>query len=342
MQIDRLGGVRIRRVRCGDRGAPCRLRQRRSSRSHYRDDHIPVLDDGRLPSGGLSLPRHAARVRGRCGVGGHRPRPRGERRRGGRLSPLTRYSVAFGQTVLSPGRTDHPRRVSRRSTCRPPAAVSGHRRHARRRLPALAPDGSLLITVVFTKTTGALALIDPDTGTIERELPVDIGLPVCASPAGPDHVVFPRPVGAEPYGPGGAEIIRAAVDGTDESVVGHIPAYCWANDVGASAEGASLAAGVYCGTRDRRSQQRPLRGFDGRRPQRPWWPRTLLAPVEMTPFNIGTRRGRPDGTQVAYHRFDPALPEAGSVIFTVAVDDGIPQARSGPHHFGPSFSPTGG
>lgn len=113
--------------------------------------------------------------------------------------------------------------------------------------PTWRPDRSLLVTVVDAPGSGALAVADPDSGDITEELPIELGDPVCAAPAGPDHVVFPRPVGADTYGPGGAEIVRASLDGTEVEVVGHIPPYCWANDVAVSADGTALAAGVYCG-----------------------------------------------------------------------------------------------
>jgi hypothetical protein len=107
-------------------------------------------------------------------------------------------------------------------------------------------DGTLLVTTFPDSGDPALAVVEPSTGASEV-LPVELGGAVCAVPAGADQVVFPRPVGRRTYGSGGAEIIRISLDGTGEEVVGHIPSYCWANDLAVSPDGSALAAGVYCG-----------------------------------------------------------------------------------------------
>lgn len=111
--------------------------------------------------------------------------------------------------------------------------------------PRFLADGRLLV-LLDDGDASEVAVADPATGAVDEVLPVGIGTPSCPAPAGPDHVVFPRPLGAEPYGPEGAVVVRMRLDGSDEEVVGSVAGGCWPLDVSADVAGEQLAAGVVC------------------------------------------------------------------------------------------------
>jgi hypothetical protein len=205
--------------------------------------------------------------------------------------------------------------------------------------PRWRADGSLMVTVVHSESSGSLAVADIETGETGDPLPVRLGLPVCASPAGPDAVVFVRPVG-ETYGAGGAEVIRADTHDRSERVVGHIPPYCWANDLDASPDGSALAAGVLCGPEVSAEQNALYVGSM----------RDDLAPLVAdntadTAYGQTFQYWRPswsaDGSAIAFHRIDPARPSgnrASVEIYDASGDEADPRhGLSSPALSGPSL-----
>lgn len=195
--------------------------------------------------------------------------------------------------------------------------------------PAWLPDGRLVVTWTHDDGTVAVAEVDPQTGITEDLFP--LAEAVCVEPAGPDHLVVARAVG-EPYGPGGAEVVRMRTDGSGEEVVGHIPPYCHANDVAVSPDGQQLAAGVYCGpealdaiglytgTLDDDLAPRVAEGPDGGDP--------------ATRFQYWHPSWSADGALIAYHRTDGGATPPG--IFTVEATGGDPEPRG--RGTTPSFS----
>ena len=203
--------------------------------------------------------------------------------------------------------------------------------------PQWLPGGDLVATV--EADGGTLVRVEPTTGAV-APLPVDLGGAVCAAPAGPDHVVFPRAIG-ESYGPGGSEIVRAALDGSTSEVVGHVPGLCYANEIRATAGGDRIAAGVLC---------EPDRSGAG------IWVGSLdddLAPlVAENPPGTTTPDGSQywsptwsaDGSAIAYQRSDQTGPRSASGhIWLADGTDGRTALVTRTEAWQPSLSPpTGG
>ena len=186
--------------------------------------------DRRLPLPRLRRPRRAAGdqiVRRRP-----RRRDRGGRGRHPRRGPSQRLDVtAAGAVAWSEAATTARRR--RRSSGRPAGRPVPSR--AIGPVPRWLADGRRPRHLAAGDGTAGSPSSTRRPGRRRRPPRSTSGHGAAPAPAGPDHVVFPRPMG-EPYGPEGAEVVRAAWTAPTRRSSAVSPAACcapWTSAAGA-------------------------------------------------------------------------------------------------------------
>jgi hypothetical protein len=180
--------------------------------------------------------------------------------------------------------------------------------------PQWREDGALSHTYTQDGITRA-ALADGETGAYLGNIRYDLPTEQCAALIGADSIVFARPRGEEPYDPAGAEVVRVAIGGGHEEVIGHISGPCWPMYLAGSPDGGRLAATVYCD----RAEEGPER----------WGVYVGTTADDLRP--LVAENDPDDDPDTAYQYSSPSWSADGSVL--VYTRTGTPDGRRPPQVF---------